>query len=518
MYLQLETQPPMADWTDGYLSDVTYPVQFYRQTTPAWLAMATLLAGHRPPRLDRKFRWCDLGCGQGFTALGVAACHPEAEIFAFDFNPSHIENARRMAAAAGLTNTCFEETSFEELAHSPQGAYPKMDFIILHGIWTWVSTTQRAHLIAFIRDHLAPGGLVYIAYNALAGWAAMLPVQKLLRLMLEIDHGTGDEVVTRGMAFMKELIAGEAEFFIRNPVAVNRLEFLGKQDAHYLSHELMHASWDPTPFDAVARDMDEAKCGFIGSATLLENLDAFSVPPAMVPILSRTADLRVREAIRDFGSARMFRRDLYRRGSEKPLPGELAARFDEIVLTDLGREDEGEIKIHTWGEHGVGLHMEVYAPILQRLRNSPLNMGDLRRALGDFGLAQETLAVLAATNIAHPTPFAEPPAGSRAAALNGVIADFNRQGGEFLFQMSPLLGTGLAADAIETMIVQEYEGDRDDTVERLLRKFQASGRTLFQDGKPITDTALARAGWRQIVDNFIRQRLPFFQRTGIVKV
>jgi SAM-dependent methyltransferase len=507
----------MADWTDGYLSDVTYPFQFYRQTTPAWLAMSALLAGHRPPRLDRPFRWCDLGCGQGFTALGVAACHPAAEVFAFDFNPSHIENARRMAAAAGIGNTCFEETSFEALANSAPGAYPKMDFIVLHGVWTWVSTTQRAHLIAFIRDHLAPGGLVYIAYNALAGWAAMLPVQRLLRLMSEAAPEPGDEAVLRGMRFMQEMRAADAEYFVRNPMVADRLAFLGKQDAHYLSHELMHASWDPTPFDAVARDMGEAKCGFIGSATLLENLDAFSVPPKMAPILARTADIRIREAIRDFGAARMFRRDLYRRGSEKPFAGEIVALFDELVLTDLGREDEGEIKIHTWGDQGVGLRMDVYAPILQRLRAGPLPMGDMRRALGDFGLALETLAVLTATNIAHPTPNASPAPGQRAMALNGVIAECNRQGGEILFQMSPLIGTALNADTIETMIVQEYDGDRDDTVERLLRMFQATGRTLFHDGKPITDTGTARAGWRQIVDNFLRQRLALFQRTGIVK-
>jgi len=62
----------MTDWQDGYYSHVTYPVEFHRQATPIWLTTATLLAGHRPKRLDEPFRWCDLGCGQGFTGLGVA--------------------------------------------------------------------------------------------------------------------------------------------------------------------------------------------------------------------------------------------------------------------------------------------------------------------------------------------------------------------------------------------------------------------------------------------------------------
>jgi SAM-dependent methyltransferase len=507
----------MPDWTDGYLSDVTYPWQFYRQTSPTWLALATLLAGHRPPRLDAPFRWCDLGCGQGFTALGVAACHPSAEIYGFDFNPSHIENATRMAAAAGLANARFAETSFEALATAPLGRYPQMDFIILHGVWTWVSSTQRANLVTFIRNHLAPGGIVYIAYNALAGWAAMLPVQRCMRLLSEIEPAPGDAAALRGMEFMRELMAAQGEFFTRNPVVANRLAFLAQQDAHYLSHELLHASWDPTPFDAVARDMDGAKCSFIGSATLLENLDAFSVPPSMAPILARTQDPRLREAIRDFGAARMFRRDLYRRGTEKPVPGELMALFDALVLGDLGREDTGEIKIQTWGDQGVGLRTDVYDPLRRRLRSGPLAGADLRRAVGDFALAREALAVLVATDIAHPLRASGDEARPTTHALNRVIAEHNRWGGDIPFQLSPNFGTALMADALETMIVQEYSEQSGATVDRLMGMFLESGRTLFQDGKAITDPGLARAGWRQIVENFATRRAPLFRHAGILR-
>jgi len=508
-----------VDWTDGYLSDVTYPVQFYRQTTPAWLSMAAILAGHRPPSIAQKFRWCDLGCGQGFTALTVAACHPQAEIFGFDFNPSHIDNARLIAAEAGLGNAVFEDVSFEALANAPEGAYPKMDFIVLHGIWTWVSTTQRAHLLTFISRQLAPGGIVYIAYNALAGWAWFMPVQRVMRLISEIHPGPADDSIKRGMEFVRELIRGEAEFFQRNPQVVKRLEFLDKQDAHYLSHELLHASWDPTPFDAVARDLAEVKCSFMGSASLLENLEAFAAPPGLAGALARNPDIRLREAIRDLGAARMFRRDMYRRGSEKPPAGELAALFDEIVLTDLGREDTGEIKIQTWGDAGVGLKMDVYAPVLQRLRTGPLRMGELRRALGDLTVAMEVLSVLAATNFAHPTPNPEPDAAlvARTRALNRAITRRNVQGAVVQFQVSPKLGTAVSAEEIETMIVTEMlGGEGRDLLDRLMTLFQESGRSLYHDGKAITDTASARNAWRQMVDGFMVKRMPLFQRAGVL--
>jgi 2-polyprenyl-3-methyl-5-hydroxy-6-metoxy-1,4-benzoquinol methylase len=186
---------------DGHYSRVTYPVEFYKQCTPVWLNLASLLCGQRARLLDKMFRWCDIGCGQGLTALGVAALHPQAEIYGFDYDPSHIENATRMAVEAGLSNVLFSDSSFEALANAAPGTWPKMDFIVLHGVWSWVSAMQRQHILRFIARHLAPGGVVYNGDNTLAGWAAMLPVQKLFHHVRATTPGqTGDIIAAIFMA------------------------------------------------------------------------------------------------------------------------------------------------------------------------------------------------------------------------------------------------------------------------------------------------------------------------------
>jgi hypothetical protein len=507
----------MAQWADGYISESTYPWGYCRQASPAWLAMAALLAGHRPPALDRPFTWCDVGCGQGLTPLGVAACHPQATVFGFDFNPSHTDNARVMAAAAGLGNAHFHEISFEALADAAPGAYPPMDFIVLHGVWSWVSAAQRVHLSRFIRDRLAPGGIVYLAHNALAGWAAMLPVQRLLRLMLEIEPGPPGLVMRRGLDMMAEIQARDSEFFANNPVVARRLAFLAKQDLQYLPHELLHGSWEPTPFDAVAHDMSTAKCDFIGSATLLENLPAFATPPKMAELVARTGDIRLQEALKDFGAGRMFRRDLYRRGGVAPPAGEINARLDELVLMDLGHDEQVELKIQTFGDQGLALRMDVYGPILRRLRSGPMPVAELRRAVGDAHVTVEVISVLAATNIAHPTPSPQPDAAQMraTAALNRELDRHNRQGGAIHFQMAPCLGTALVVDAIETMIVQAFgDGEIEALVTRLMSE---GGRPLLQDGKPFEDVESHRRAWRTLVETFMKQRLGLFQRAGIIQ-
>ena len=115
----------MARWNDGYVSDVAYTANIYREELPSWLALSAVLLGQRPPDLARPFRMAELGCGHGMSLAVAAACSPHAEFWGFDFNPAHIESGRAIAAEAGLTNLHYEERSFAELAAMPQDAMPE---------------------------------------------------------------------------------------------------------------------------------------------------------------------------------------------------------------------------------------------------------------------------------------------------------------------------------------------------------------------------------------------------------
>jgi len=435
---------------------------------------------------------------------------------------SHIENATRMASAAGLSNAHFEEVDFETLANSPVGAWPKMNFIILHGVWSWVSPTQRAHLLRFIESHLTPGGIVYNAYNGLSGWAALLPVQKLLRHIVEQGGTSGAEPVTRGVAMLREMIDRKAAFFIDNPVVARRLNFLSEQDLHYVCHELLHANWEPSSFDMVASDMASARLGFIGSATLLENFDEFSVPSGMVPMLGAEPDPLRREILRDFGAARMFRRDLYRRGTEKPPEAEWLELFDEVSLLDLGLPDDGTMKIRTWGEEGLALMPEIYGPIRQGLRAGLLSIGELRTVFPDPAILRQILAVLTATGIAHPVPFPVPTSEQieRTHALNLVVGQHNARGGKLNFLLAPRLGTAVVVDEGELSLLSAFAHEAQShvygsgAVTAVARNFAESGRTLYNSGQPVTDPDQARAGWSEFVQGFAQRRLPLFERIG----
>ncbi len=314
----------MAQWDDGYVTDVAYTSAFYREITPSWIAMTSLLLGHRPPDLAKPFTYADLGCGNGFTTLVVAATCPHADVWGFDFNPAHVEFASDLAARAGLSNVRFVETSFADLEAMPDGTLPDFDFMVSHGVLSWISPANRRHLVGAVAKRLKPGGLVYLSYNVTTGWTAMVPVQALMRMLAVASPERTDAAVPGVLDFIDRVKQGGALFFQANPAIESRLAEIRKQDPRYIAHEFLNQDWHPLMFAEVAGEMLEAKCRFIGSATLAENIDTVAVPANVAPIMAETRDPTLRETLRDIGCAQTFRRDVYRKGSRAAAGGRAA--------------------------------------------------------------------------------------------------------------------------------------------------------------------------------------------------
>ena len=134
----------MSSWSDGYITDVEYTSNFFRELAPGFLAFACLSQGVRPPYWGPGSAYLELGCGQGFNTNLLAAANPSMRFFGLDFMPGHIANARRWAEEAGLENVDFEDLSFEQALELPEGRLPRFDFIVLHGVYSWVSRANRA--------------------------------------------------------------------------------------------------------------------------------------------------------------------------------------------------------------------------------------------------------------------------------------------------------------------------------------------------------------------------------------
>jgi SAM-dependent methyltransferase len=517
----------MVRWDDGYVTDVVYTANFYREITPAWLAMSSLLLGHRPPDLTKPFSYADLGCGNGFTALVVAATCPHADVWGFDFNPAHVEFARDVAARAGLTNAHFTETSFADLTNAAPSGFPDFDMMVSHGVLSWISPDNRRHLISTIGRKLKPGGLIYLSYNVTTGWAAMVPVRALMRMLTVASPERTDLAVPSVLDFVDRLKQAGATFFHAHTTLESRLQDIRKQDARYIAHEYLNRDWHPLMFADIAAELAEAKCRYIGSATLAENIDNISVPANVVPLLAEMRDPMLRETLRDIGCAQTFRRDLFRRGVAPMPAAQQQSLIEGMTLIGLGRQPpESGITFATPIGNVTGLPA-IYDPLLSLLDAAPLSIGQARQAasLGERSLLElmQAFTLLVAGGYAHPAlPDGGTAAGRDAARrLNAVIAAVNRNAGELTQLAAPVLGSALASEPLETLVVGELIGGEQPDVQPLVTKvldvLSRSGRSVQRDGQPVKDPVEANLVMTDAIRGVLERRLPVMRRVGVVE-
>ena len=300
----------------GYVTDVPYVWTFIPDLAPAWLDHVAVVSGFAPPSRDQKFTWCDLGCGQGLTAVILAATHPAGRFCGIDFMATHIENARRLAAESGLKNVEFHAADFAAAAETDLGGF---DYIVAHGIYSWVDEQTQSALRHFIDRHLRPGGLAYVSYYAIPGRVADLPVQRLARTLGLTFSGDSAVQCASAIKILNTLTRLKAPALVGSPMAMHLNEHFSRADRTsntdanlaYLSHELMSEHWQPLCVTEVRAGMRTIGLLPAGSTKLVENYDSFVLGEAAREILSPIADLDARELARDFLIDQFFRHDVY---------------------------------------------------------------------------------------------------------------------------------------------------------------------------------------------------------------
>ncbi len=163
----------VIDWYGGR----EYPAMSHPPSHPAVTGVAGRLAGLGPVDFGG-MRVLELGCAGGWNLLPVAAAFPGAQCVGIDVSEPAVEMAREVAAEAGLDNVRFERADLAEWEED--GAF---DFVIAHGVFSWVEDAVKRRLLDRCREWLAPEGLAYVGFNTLPGWSFRQPVVEMVRAM-----------------------------------------------------------------------------------------------------------------------------------------------------------------------------------------------------------------------------------------------------------------------------------------------------------------------------------------------
>jgi SAM-dependent methyltransferase len=515
----------MANWDDGYVTDVPYVVGYHQESTPVWIATAAALLGVAAPDLARPFRYADLGCGNGVTALAIAATMPNAEVWAFDFNPAHVESGRDIARRAGLTNIQFEEASFDELATRPRGALPAFDYIASHGVLSWISLENRGQLFSVIGQCLAPGGIVAISYNVATGWPGIRPVRTLMRLLAETSPERTDLASGGVFDVLDRMKDAGAATFQGDPTLHARLSLYRGHDQRYVAHELLNREWHPLMFPAVESAMAAIKCGYIGGATLQDNHADLTVPAALRELFDQIRDTRLRETFRDIACATSFRRDLYQRGPRRLSSIEQTERVGAIGLVRTPRPASDPIVVRS----ALGpftMDRSLCHALFEVIGAGPVTIAQLTQEKALANLPRPALleAVTLLVGDSYLAPIlSEPPGGgamSASARLNAVHATLFDQGHDRPYLACPVLGGAWNVDPRDILVLDElrngHAADPASLVDTVVSRVVRSGRQLRQNGEIVTDPAAVREDAAAKVNDMLDHQLPILRRLGVL--
>lgn len=405
----------------GYRDDLDYPHFFHREMTPVWLAAVLAGQGLAAPDIGLPYRWCDLGCGTGFGTALTASVNPLGDFTGIDFNPGHIDHARRFAAAAGIGNIRFIAADFAEPL-----AGEGFDFIVCHGVWSWLSPEGRAALLAFIDRHLRPGGVVYLHYMCHPGLSAFAGLRHYLRL----HAGQGPDQIARlreGLEWMASLGRAGAGYFAVNPLVLSQgVEQALRDDPRFLAHELLNEHWQPQHVAEVMAALRGIGCDYAASAVPFDNFDAVCLPGTTAGMIWGVADRAEAETLRDLARNQARRQDIYVRGAA-PLAGpariEALCRFTYAGLG--GPIPQGDITFDTpiGPVTGAG---PLFGPVLEALSAGPRGFAEIARlpALrGNGTAAWQVLGMAMFGGLAHPLvpgPPGEADGANRVAAGNAA--------------------------------------------------------------------------------------------------
>ena len=228
-------------------SELGYKSMPFPYTTPATLEAYAALVGVSAPN-PKTARVLELGATYGGNIISQALFNPDATFVGIELSQEQVEKGNEVIANAGLTNVSLVQSDIASIG-SEIGTF---DYIIAHGVYSWVDDGVKDALLRLIDEHLAEDGIAYISYNTYPGWHTMDEVRQLMmfsnRDKAQFNH---KEKVLHGKtigSIVGSQILKYDNLKERNSKFLGALRSVMQKDEYYVGHDHLEPNNDPVYF------------------------------------------------------------------------------------------------------------------------------------------------------------------------------------------------------------------------------------------------------------------------------
>ena len=228
-------------------SELGYKSMPFPYTTPATLEAYAALVGISAPN-PKTARVLELGATYGGNIISQALFNLDATFVGIELSQEQVEKGNEVITNAGLTNVSLIQSDIASIG-SEIGTF---DYIIAHGVYSWVDDGVKEALLRLIDEHLAEDGIAYVSYNTYPGWHTMEEVRQLMmfsnRDKTQFNH---KEKVLHGKtigSIVGSQILKYDNLKERNSKFLGALRSVMQKDEYYVGHDHLEPNNDPVYF------------------------------------------------------------------------------------------------------------------------------------------------------------------------------------------------------------------------------------------------------------------------------
>ncbi|HKX62710.1 MAG TPA: class I SAM-dependent methyltransferase [Verrucomicrobiae bacterium] len=291
--------------TSNSYDEIPYSSGAYRQSHPDHLAALATLFG-MSPRDIHSCRVLEIGCANGANLLPMASTLPHSTFIGIDLSAKQIAEGQGWARDLQLGNVELHHLDLSELGQR----FGKFDYIIAHGVYSWVPAGVREHLLAACRDCLHEQGVAYVSYNTNPGWG----MRGTLRdMMLYHSRKFPDAREQIGQAralihWLAEVVQAEGSPY--GMLLQQELERMKSWRDEYLRHDSLEEVNEPVYFHQFVDQAESHSLKYLAEADLPSMFAGNYDEKVNAKVHQLGGDIIELEQYMDFVRNRMFRQTL----------------------------------------------------------------------------------------------------------------------------------------------------------------------------------------------------------------